>query len=159
MYILSVHWDLVAMWAMLSLPGKFYLACLLASVVYTSYLLTRTLVRLHGLNKETIPIGAELRRLTLPGIESGIETVRQLHLLLLFLFGATLANEVFGTLRGIRYASMSLSGARVDVFEPCASFSFIVFGVLTLLHIFQWIASVQSRRSIVGVLASVDRNG
>ena len=159
MYILSVGWDLLAMWAMLSLIGKFYLACLLASVGYTSYLLIRTLVRLHGLNKERIPIGAELRRLTLVDIESSIETVRQLHLLLLFLFGATLANEVFGALRGIRYASMSLSGARVDVFEPCASFSFIVFGVLTLLHIFQWIAAAQSRRSIVDVLATGDRSG
>jgi hypothetical protein len=159
MYILSVRWDLLAMWAMLSLPGKFYLACLLASAVYTSYLLTRTLVRLHGLNKERIPIGAELRRLTVLGIESSIEAVRQLHLLLLFLFGATLANEVFGTLREIRYASMSLSGARVDVFEPCAWFSFIVFGVLTLLHIFQWIVAAQSRRRIVGVLATVGRSG
>jgi hypothetical protein len=159
MYILCVRWDLLALWAMLSLPGKFYLACLLASVVYTSYVLTRTLVRLHGLNKERVSIGAELRRSTLPAIESSIETVRQLHLLLLFFFGATLANEVFGTLRGIRYASMSLSGARIDVFEPCASFSFIVFGVLTLLHIFQWIASAQSRRNIVGVLAMVDRSG
>jgi hypothetical protein len=65
-----------------------------------------------------------------------IETVRQLHLLLLFLFGATLANEVFGTLPGIRYASMSLSGARIDVFELPAAFSFVVLGVLTLVHIF-----------------------
>jgi len=159
MYVLSVRWDLLAMWEMLSLPGKFYLACLLASIAYTSYLLTRALVRLHGLNKERIPMGAELRKLTLLGIESGIETVRELHLLLLFLFGATLANEVFGTLRGIREASMSLSGARIEVFEPCAAFYFIVFGVLTLLHISQWIVAAQSRRSIVGVPATVDRSG
>jgi hypothetical protein len=113
---------------------------------YTGYLLLRALAHLHVLGKKSIPIEAELRKSTL-GIAQSTETVRQLHLLLLLLFGVTLANEVFATLRGIRYSSMSLSVARIDVFEPCAAFSFVVFGVLVLLHAFQWISSVRLRRS------------
>ena len=33
MYILTVHWDLIALWAILSLTAKFYMVCLLASAV------------------------------------------------------------------------------------------------------------------------------
>ena len=64
MYILTVHWDLIALWVILTLTAKLYMACLLA---------------------------------------------------------------------------------RIDVFEPCAAFAFLVFGVVVLLHPLPWISS--ARRS------------
>jgi hypothetical protein len=37
MYVLSVHWDLLRLWAILSLTGKLYIFCLLVGVVYAIY--------------------------------------------------------------------------------------------------------------------------
>src|ERR1035437_9524393 len=93
---------MLALWRILSLMiGKFYLSCLLASVVYTAYFLSRVLALLHSLQERSVPVEAQLRKASLLGITRSIESVRQLNLLC-FLFGVTLANEVFATLRAIR---------------------------------------------------------
>jgi len=77
----------------------------------------------------------------------GIETLRQFHTLLFFLFGIVFANEVFATLRAIEYSSMSLSAARIDVFEPVTAFALFVFAVLAFLHAFQWIVAARLQSS------------
>jgi hypothetical protein len=146
MYILSVHWDLLMLWAILSLTAKLYIFCLLAAVVYTIYSLSRTMVRFRSMKRTTID--AEPAGLGLLVIARTIENVRQLHLLLLYLFGVTLANEVFATLRAIRESAVSFSALGVDVFEPCAAFAFLVSGVLAILHTLQWIVAVRLRRSV-----------
>jgi hypothetical protein len=147
MHIFAVRYDLLALWEILSVIAKLYVSFLLLSFVYASYILPQALARLQSLHSRKDPIEVGLSNSTLLRIEQSIENVRQLQLLLLLLFGLTFANEVFSTLRGIRYSSMSLSAATIDVFEPRAAFSFVVFGALTLLHIFQWIATIRLRRN------------
>jgi hypothetical protein len=146
MYILSVHWDLLMLWAILSLTGKLYIVCLLVSVVYTIHSLSRTVVHSRSMKKTSID--AEPAGLGLIVITRTIENVRQLHFLLLLLFGVTLANEVLATLRAIRESAVSLSALGIDVFEPCAVFAFCVSGVLAFLHVLQWMVSARLRRSV-----------
>lgn len=146
MYILSVHWDLLMLWAILFLTAKLYIFCLLAAVVYTIYSLSRAMVRFRSAQRTTAD--AEPAGLGLLAIARTIENVRQLLLLLLYLFGVTLANEVFATLRAVRESAVSLSALGVDVFEPCAAFAFFVSGVLAVLHTFQWIIAARLRRSV-----------
>lgn len=73
MYILSVHWDLLALWRLLSLTAKLYLSCLSAAVVYTSYVLLRSLAHLHDLRKKSAPVEAESGNASLLGITRAIE--------------------------------------------------------------------------------------
>jgi hypothetical protein len=146
MYILSVHWDVVMLWAILSLTGKLYIVCLLASVVYTIYSLSRIVVLSRSMKNTSFD--AEPAGLGLIVMARTIENVRQLHLLLLLLFGVTLANEVFATLRAIRESAVSLSALGIDVFGPCVVFAFGVSGVLAILQVLQWIVSARLRRSV-----------
>jgi hypothetical protein len=146
MYILSVDWDLRSLWTALTLTGKFYVLCLLAATAYTTYFLVQTVSRLHSLQKKgSSLIDAQPAKFRLLGMTRGVENLRQFHLLLFFLFGMFFANEMFATLRGIEYSSMSLSAAKIDVFEPSVAFAFFVFAVLSLLHAFQWIVTARLR--------------
>ena len=144
--MLFIEWDLRGLWVTLTFPGKFYIFCLLAAVASTTVFHIRTLWRLRDLQKKGVSVDAGAEKSCLAAISRGIENVRQLHLLLLLLFGIALANEVLATLRGIRYSSMSLSGVSIEVFEPCAVFAFFVFGVLTFLHVFHWFVAARLRR-------------
>jgi hypothetical protein len=85
---------------------------------------------------------------------SKLEALRQLHILLLLLFGVDCANEVVATLRVIQYSSISLSAARMDIFEPLAAVSFFVFMVLLFLHVSQWAVSTRLRRSMATTFES-----
>lgn len=145
MYILSVHWDLLMLWAILSLTGKLYIVCLMVSVVYTIHSLSRAVIRSRNTKKTSVDAGpAGLGPLALMRT---VENVRQLHLLLLLLFGVVFANEVFATLRAIRESAASLSALGIDVCEPCAVFAFFVFGVLSVLHLLQWMVAARLRSS------------
>jgi hypothetical protein len=86
----------------------------------------------------------------------GTESLRQFHTLLLLLFGVCCANEVFATLRAIQSSSMSLSAARIDVFEPVAAFAFLVFVVLIFLHILQWTAAARLQAAIAANVKGSD---
>ena len=148
MSIFSVESDLRVLWVMLSLTSKFYIACLVTASAYSMVSYIRTLSRLHDQQRRgsLVESGAEISRLS--GVCWSIENVRQLHLLLLLLFGMSLANEVLATLRAIRYASMSLSAANIEVFEPCAALALLVFGVLSFFQVFQWIVAARLRRAL-----------
>jgi hypothetical protein len=54
MYILSMHWDELTLWAILSLTGKLYIVCLLVSVVYTIYSLSRVVVRSRSIKNTSV---------------------------------------------------------------------------------------------------------
>lgn len=147
MYIFSVRWDLIALWKVLALTAKLYVFLLLVFFVSSVYALLRELAGARSYQKTSLAVEGELRKPFLK-IARSIENVRQLSLFFLLLFGLTLANEVFATLRSIRESALSLSARGVEIFEPCAAFSFVVFVVLTLLHVFQWTATVRLRQSI-----------
>jgi flagellar biosynthesis protein FlhB len=143
MFILTVHWDLRLEWAVLTVTAKFYVFCLLAAAAYTTFFLVQTVSRIRRLQKDVASIDATPVKCRLIEMTRGIENLRQFHILLFFLFGMFFANEMFALIRAIEYSSMSLSAARIDVFEPVAAFAFFVFVVLTLLHVFQWIVAAR----------------
>jgi len=147
MFILTVHWDLRLLWAVLTVTARFYVLCLLAAAAYTTYFLARTVPRLRRLQKGVATTDRASVKRRLIEMTRGIETLRQFHTLLFFLFGIVFANEVFATLRAIEYSSMSLSAARIDVFEPVTAFALFVFAVLAFLHAFQWIVAARLQSS------------
>jgi hypothetical protein len=138
--------DVWGLWLIISLAGKVYICYLLTAVAYATVFHIRTLLRLYDLQKADAPDESGADRSRLASMWRGIENMRQLQLLLLLVFGIALANEVLATLRGIRYSSMSLSEASIEVFEPAATFAFVVFGILTFLHVSQWIVVARLRR-------------
>jgi|SRR5271165_824999 len=138
--------DILSAWLSLTFPGRFYIFCLLSAVAYATAFHLRTLFRLHELQREGGSAVTLAEKLSLASMSRGLENMRQLHLLLLLSLGMALANELFATLRGIRYASMSLSGATVEILEPCVTFAFFVFAVLTFLHVFHWLVVSRFRR-------------
>jgi hypothetical protein len=145
MSILTVHCDLRLLWAVLTVTAKFYVLCLMAAAGCTTYFLAWTVFRLRRLQKSVPSVGAALVKRRLIEMVRGIETQRQFHTLLFFLFGMFFANEMFATLRAIEYSSVSLSAARIDVFEPGTAFAFFVFAVLAFLHAFQWVVAARLR--------------
>jgi hypothetical protein len=133
MYILTVDWDLRALWMALTITARVYLLCLLVAVVYAAIRLIQALINLHVRGRKSLD-SVELARM-----RRGTDSVRQLTLLMLFLFGMVFANEMFAGIRSIKYSAASLSALTIDVFEPSAAFAFVVFCTLSLLHGSQWL--------------------
>lgn len=138
MYILAMHWDLRALWGVLTITAQLYILCLTVGTFYSTYSLIRIAFRLNRLRGSD-----ETDSFRLFQMSSKLETLRQFHLCLLLLFGIDCANEVVATLRAIRYSSMSLSAPTMDIFEPLAAFSFFILVVLLFLHVFQWAVSTR----------------
>jgi hypothetical protein len=149
MFILTVHWDLRLLWAVLTITAKLYILCLLTGATYSTYSLARIALWLGQIAKHLSSTDKTDLRVRLNEMKAKVQTSRQLHTFLFLLFGICCANEVFATLRAIQYSSMSLSAARIDVFEPVTAFAFFVFVVLLFLHVVQW--AVARRLRATGV--------
>jgi hypothetical protein len=115
---------------LLSITAQIYVGCLLLGAVLSTYSLARIARSFRQLTKLLSTANKNEIRLRLNAMDSQIQTLRQFHTLLFLLFGACCANEVFTTFRGIRYSSMSLSAATMEVFEPVTALVFFVFLVL-----------------------------
>jgi hypothetical protein len=144
MFILTMHWDLRALLAGLTITARFYVFALLASVVYSTFSSVRSVFSLYRVSRNRV-IDVNDRRSLLLEMASRIQNLRQFHTLLFLLFGACCANEVIAILRAIQYSSASLSAAGMDIFEPVTAFAFFVFVVLLVLHIFQWAVAARLR--------------
>jgi hypothetical protein len=142
MDILSVHWDVIMVWKVLSRTARLYAVFLVVSGAYASYSLGRVFAGLGDLGDKAV----------LTRFERRIANVRQIMLLLLLLFGMTVANEGFAWLRGIRFLQ-SQCGDCIYAFGPWAAFAFAALGALVFLHAFQWIASVRLQRRASGLSA------
>lgn len=133
------------MWLTVTLAGRLYLFFLLLGVVCATIFHIRTLLYFYNLGAEETSTGARgdsrLARLSVR-----LDNLQQLHLLLLSLSAMAVADEVLHALRAILYSSMSLAGVGFEVFLPCAMFALFVFGVLTFLHVFQWIVATRLRK-------------
>jgi hypothetical protein len=141
-----MEWSLRELWMLLTVIGRLYILCLLAAAAYTAYFLVRVVSRLRSLGSlgtDSLPSKSHLL-----GMTGGIEELRQLHFLLLLLFGVSLANEILAAFRAFTYASMSLSGASIGIFVPLAMYAFLVLVVLAFLHISQWIVAARLRRAV-----------
>jgi hypothetical protein len=137
MYILTVDWDFRALWSVLTITARLYFVCLLVAAGYAVIVLIRALSHTKDLHKTSLPIGTA----------RSIDNLRQLILLMFFVFGAVFANEIFATIRSIKLSTASLSALGIEAFEPCMGFAFVVFCVLAALHTCQWIASGRVRRA------------
>jgi hypothetical protein len=83
-------------------------------------------------------------------VERRIANVRQIILLLLLLFGMTVANEAFAWLRAARFLQ-SQCGDCIDASGLLAAFALAVFGVIVFLHAFRWMASAWLKRRAPGL--------
>jgi hypothetical protein len=130
---------------LLSFTAKFYVLGLLMSAVYIVFSLTRMVVRLRRLPTDASN-APHLRSLLNEMVQSA-ENLRQFNILLFFLFGISFFTEMSATIRTIRFFAISLSEARINIFEPLVAFAISVFIVLALLHTLQWTvaARVQSK--------------
>src|SRR5262249_34273814 len=108
MYILTVPWDLRALWSVMTVTAKFYLVCLFMSAAYSMYSLGRVEWRCRQSRKRVTPTDANESRLR-QKLDFRAQSLGQLHTLLLLAFGVCCANEAFAGLRAMRYSSMSLS--------------------------------------------------
>lgn len=133
MLILSAPWDFRFLWISLSLTAKLYMICLLAAFSYSAYCLTRATVRIRQMEQwKKTDMGV------LEKTKQKLQTLRELHTLLLLAFGLCCANEVLKTLQGIQNAAASLSAATWNIFVPVIAFAFVVFAALLVLHLFRW---------------------
>jgi hypothetical protein len=145
MSILTMQWDLRALWAVITVSAKLYLVCLFLMAVYTIIHLVKVTYYLGTLRcRESAD--AELIR---PTLVPRMRHLRQIHFLFLLIFGACFASEFFGIIRTIQYATVSLSAAKMEIFEPAAAFAFVVFVTLSFLHALQWFVSSRVDRAIM----------
>jgi len=79
-------------------------------------------------------------------------------MLLFFLFGGFFANETFATFRTIRYASISLAEARIDIFGPLVTFAFSAFLVVIFIHGGQWIVSARLQSKMTSIMSRDDNS-
>jgi len=149
MLILKVHWDLQLLWAVLTITAKVYAVLLFIGAAYSTYSLVCIASRVHRFVKLSSSTDESENRHRLSEMAARLQTLRQFHALLFFLFGVCCANEVFATLRSIRYSAMSLSAATINVFEPVTAFAFVVFAVLLFLHAFQWAVAHALQKAFV----------
>jgi hypothetical protein len=138
MDILSVRWDVIMIWKLMSRTARLYAVFFVVFGGYASYSLGCVFAGLGDLGEKAVLIRFERR----------IANVRQIILLLLLLFGMTVANEAFTWLRAAPL-SQPQCGDCVYPFGPWTAFAFAVMATLVLLHAFQWIASawLQGRAS------------
>jgi hypothetical protein len=138
MNILSVHWNVLVLWKVITGTARLYTILLLVFGSYAGYSLIRVFVDLSRLREK-----ASLRR-----VECRIERIRQIILVLLLLLGMTIANDAFVVYRALRYYSRVVEGDGIDGFGPWMVFIFCALGVLAFLHVFQWIASDYLQRRV-----------
>ena len=143
MSILSVPWDVRALWATLPFVSRLYLLFLIVIPAYTIFSLAKAMIRLRPFERQ----GPDLRSEPLQNDYRGRpRNLRQLHFFALLLFGVSLCNDFFGTIRAIQLSQASLSAARIDIFEPALAFAFTVLVALTFLHALQWFISSRLER-------------
>ena len=151
MLVLTMDWDLRVLWLTLTLTARFYLLCLFVSAGYTLYFFARTVSHLRRFAPGVAPADAPRTSSRLIEMTLRVENLRQLNTLFFYLFGIFFANEVIATLRAIEFASMSLSGARIAIFEPLARFAFFVFAVIAFVHTLQWATAARLQSELASI--------
>jgi hypothetical protein len=156
MFILTVPWDVRAIWAALTVTTRVYVVFLLLITGVTVYISCQAIFCIGRL-RESFSTDEVTSGRSPSKIQKRVESLRQLHLLSFFLFGMVFTNELFALVRGLKHSSMSLSAA-IDVCEPILALGFVVLGVISSLHIFQWIVATVAgiRHSSVEHLSSVE---
>jgi hypothetical protein len=139
MNLLTITWDFRSLWSTLPLQTRVYLLCLLAAAILSGISLSQTFVRLRKLQNSTPESEAEGSYRCLA---ARLHSLRQLHFLLLLLFGVLLTDEAFRTIRSFTYSRMSIGAPSVtELSAPLLVFAFLVLFVVAFLHCLQWFVS------------------
>ena len=149
MLILTAHWDWQLLWTTLTITAKLYIVFLSIGAAYSTYFLVCIASCVRRFVKRSSSTNESEKRPRLREMAARLQTLRQFHVLIFFLFGVCCANEAFATLESIRYSSMSLSAARITVFEPVTAFAFVVLAVLLFLHAVEWAAAHALQKVLV----------
>jgi hypothetical protein len=134
--ILSVQWDMRSLWAIMSHVAHLYLLALLGVTVFALVSSARILwaIRSREADSRHSHVFAKL--------PLRICFLRQLLVLTFLLFGVTLSNEVFGSLRAVWLSHSSLSAYPLqEALEAPTALAFVVCGTLVFLHVLQWYVS------------------
>jgi hypothetical protein len=120
---------------------RFYFVGLFIFGVYTVLRLTKVTLGLHTKK------GEEMQQTPLSKPAATMRHLRSLHYLFLLIFGGCFASEFFGVIRTAQNSAVSLSTARIEMFEPLAAFAFLTFATLSCLHALQWFVSSRVHRA------------
>jgi hypothetical protein len=140
MLILTIHWDVRAIWSALTVTARLYFICLVAGSACSTYSFARIGWNLRQMRKRLISTDKNEAMVRLRQMARKARTLQQLHTLLFLLFGVCSANEVFAGLRAIQNSLVSLSALGIDEFGPFVAFAFVVFTILSILHMLWWAA-------------------
>src|SRR5580704_9894146 len=106
MFIFTLHWDLRALFAALTITARFYIFGFMAAAVYSTHSSVRIAFLLNRVSKSLADDVSGAR----PGLckmAGKVETLRQFHTFLFLLFGACCAIEVVAILRTIQLSFVS----------------------------------------------------
>jgi hypothetical protein len=139
MNLLSQSWDFRALWMILPLQTKLVFFCLFLMAIYMTFSLA--IIYLQSRSAPPKPTEPSLNTLHLRFLRR-IYNLRQLHFMFFLLFGVTLTDEIFRSLRAYEHSKSSLSVSTVaEVADPVLGFAFCCLIIFTCLHLFQWVVS------------------
>ena len=139
MNLLSQSWDFRALWIILPLQTKLFLFCLFLMAIYMGFSLPIIYLQSRSaLSKSTEPLRTSLH----PRFLRRIHNLRQLHFTFLLVFGVTLTDEIFRSLRAYENSKSSLSAlTAAGVADPVLAFAYCCLIIFTFLHLLQWLVS------------------
>jgi hypothetical protein len=139
MNLLSQSWDFRMLWITLPLQTKLFFFCLFLMAIYTAFSLAIIYLQSRSAPRkpsEPLPTSLHLRLLR------RIHNLRQLHFMFLLVFGVTLTDEIFRSLRAYENSKSSLSAlTAAEVADPVLAFAYCCLIILTSLHLVQWVVS------------------
>jgi len=128
MNLLSVNWDLHAIWTMLPLLTKLCLVLCSFTALLTVILSFKSALQMKNPCK-------------LARCSNRLANLGEFQVLVLYIFGACLADHLFASIRAIERSKMSLQAVGVEAFDSLAWFAFIGFLTLLFSHSVRWFTS------------------
>jgi hypothetical protein len=145
MNLISQSWDFRMLWIILPLQTKLFFLCLFLTAIYMTFSLAIIYLRSRSAARkptEPLPSALHLRFL------KRIHNLRQLHFMFLLVFGVTLTDEVFRSLRAYENSKSSLGAlTAAEVADPVLAFAYCCLIIFTSLHLFRWVVSNQLEKT------------
>jgi len=137
--LFSVQWELRAIWHVLSGAAQVYFIALLCMAVWAT---ARCAQAIWFLKQPRQKCDADKdTALVQTNHTSRIYAIQQVLFLIILLFGAVLANEVFASLKAVQYSRFSMSEYHIDeALQIPAAFAFLSACVFVYVHAFCWMA-------------------
>jgi hypothetical protein len=133
MNLLSVDWDLRALWMILPLLSKICLIFLFTSALFTIIVTFTSILRV----KSSEHLARSANR---------VANLRQFQTFAFYFFGVCLADHLFAAIKAIERSTMSMQAEGIDALGPMAWFAFMGFLTLLFSHTLQWFASCRATR-------------